>query len=248
MQLSEFLSRQRLCRILIQYPANMTGLLTTDENGEAIIDGENINIYFNEVYHLQEVEEPDGYGKVGFDYLITLTNDMALVDYVHYIYYSSDSMQIKNWPLEGLVVEKQVENATEEDLDRYYNFRISILKADGSVDTDYNEAHGDDVFENGTLEFELKSGEQKMFNGFEKGTKYKVEELLADDDGNVFTTTVSYDVYDEDGEVIEHATDSASSHSGELTQEDEVIVFTNTRSKTGSVVLSAAFRSAHHED
>ena len=148
--------------------------LTTDENGEAVIDGQNINIYFNEVYHLQEVEEAEDYGKIGFDYLITLTNDMSLVDYGHFIYYFSDSMQIKNWPLEGLVVEKQVESSEKDDLDRYYNFRVSILKEDGTVDPDYNEKNGDDQFENGVVEFELKNGQQKMFRlRRERSTKSK---------------------------------------------------------------------------
>ena len=212
--------------------------LTTDENGEAVIDGQNINIYFNEVYHLQEVEGPDDYGKIGFDYLVTLTNDMALVDYPHFIYYFSDSMQIKNWPLEGLVVEKQVRSKEKADLERYYNFRVSILKEDGTVDTDYNEKNGDDQFEDGVVEFELKNGEQKMFRGFERGTKYKVEEILTDEDGNRFTTTVSYDIFDEEGGVIEHKEKTGTSHSGELTQEDETIVFTNNCA-AGSAVLSA---------
>ena len=211
--------------------------LTTDENGEAFIDGNAINIYFNEVYHLQEVEEADGYGKIGFDYKVTLTNDMSLVDYPRFIYYFSDSMQIKNWPLEGLVVEKQVESDEQADLDRYYNFRLSILKDDGTVDKDYNEKNGDDQFENGIVEFELKSGEQKMFRGFEKGTKYKVEEILTDDEGNMFTTTVSYYIFDEEGDVVEHKTETGTSHSGELTQENETLVFTNTRSETGSLKI-----------
>ena len=66
--------------------------------------------YFNETYHVREIETVEDYGNIGFDYLVTLTNDMAHVDYGHYIYYYSDTMQIKNWPLEGLVVEKQVDS------------------------------------------------------------------------------------------------------------------------------------------
>ena len=41
-----------------------------------------------------------------------------------------------------------------------------------------------------------------MFWGFEKGTRYKVEEIDADG----FATTVTYSVYDEDGNVTEVST------------------------------------------
>ena len=102
----------------------------TDENGEIILDGNNHNFYFddqNVTYHIQEEEAPEDYGKISFDYLVTLTADMANVDYINHIYYFEDSMQIKNWPLEGLVVEKQVDSTDEADLDANYRFRISIL-------------------------------------------------------------------------------------------------------------------------
>ena len=104
--------------------------LETDENGEITFDGEDYTFYFNEVYHVQEVEPLPDYGNIGFDYYVTLTNDMAQVDYGHYVYYFSDSMQIKNKPLEGLVVEKQVESDEAADKERYYTFRISILNDD----------------------------------------------------------------------------------------------------------------------
>ena len=71
------------------------------------------------------------------------------------IYYYNDSMQIKNWPLEGLVVEKHVESTEDAHKEQYYRFRVSILKDDGSVNTEYNEKNGDDQFVNGSVEFEL---------------------------------------------------------------------------------------------
>ena len=212
-------------------------ILETAENGEITLDGEAYTFYFDECYHVQEVEAPEEYGSISFPYFVTLTNDMAKVDYQNYIYYYSDSMQIKNWPLEGLVVEKQVESDDEDDLDRYYKFRISILDEDGNVDTTYNSTNGDDTFVGGVAEFELKNKEQKMFWGFEKGTRYKVEEIFEDEEGNEFTTTVSYDVYDDEGKVIEHKTDTSTSHEGALTQDDEVLVFTNTRTETGSLKI-----------
>ena len=199
--------------------------LETDTNGEIVLDGAEYLFYFDELYHVQEIEAPPDYGSPGFDYLVTLTKDMALVDYGHYIYYFSDEMQIKNWPLEGLVVEKQVDSYDARDKERYYTFRVSILDSSGNVDTSYNGKNGDDTFVNGAVEFQIKDGEQKMFWGFLKGTRYKVEEL----DAEGFATTVTYNIFDEHGNVTETRTDKGVSHSGELTQEDEVIVFKNTK-------------------
>ena len=147
----------------------------------------------------------------------------------HYIYYYSDTMQIKNWPLEGLIVEKQVDSDDSTDKDQYYTFRISILNDNGEVNTEYNEENGDDQFEDGVVEFELKDREQKMFWGFEKGTRYKVEETFEGEEGNKFTTTVGYNVYDEDGNITEYKTETKTYHAGTLTQEDEVVVFTNMK-------------------
>lgn len=213
-------------------------ILTTDENGEIVLDGAQYDFYFGEVYHIQEVEAPDDYAPLGFDYLVTLTNDMAEVDYEHYVYYFSDSMQIKNWPLEGLVVEKLVESSDDADLDKSFKFRVSILDENGNVDTSYNEKNGDDDFVNGSFEFELKSGEQKMFWGFEKGTKYLVEEVLTDEQGREFTTTVSYNIYNEEGEEIETKEDEGTSHTGELTQNDELLLFKNKKESKGGLKLT----------
>ena len=212
-------------------------ILTSDENGEVLIDGDEFEIFYGEVYHLQEIEPLDGYGTISFDYLFTLVTDMAQIDYNHFVYYYSDSMQIKNWPLEGLVIEKNVESTEEADLEANYHFKISILDDSGGVDTSYNEKYGNDQFENGVFEFILKNREQKMFWGFERGTKYKVEEILTDEEGNEFTTTVRYDTFDEDGNVTGHITENGRSHTGELTQETETIVFTNKKESKGSLKI-----------
>ena len=211
-------------------------ILTTDKNGEICLDGETYKLYFDETYRVQEIEPPKDYGAVSFDYKVTLTDEMQNVIYGQYIYYYADSMQIKNYPLEGLVVEKQVESDLLADKDRYYTFRISILNDDDEVDTDYNEKIGDDQFENGVLEFQLKDKEQKMFRDFIKGTKYKVEEIFEDTETDEFAVSVSYSIYDEDGNIIERITEGGREHIGELTQEDEVIVFKNT--KKGDLTVS----------
>ena len=202
-------------------------VLETDENGEIVLDGDQYEIFFDECYHVQEVAPLPDYGTIGFDYLVTLTNKMEQVDYNHYVYYYSDSMQIKNWPLEGLVVEKKVESPDNSDKEQYYPFRISILKDDGTVDTSYNEKNGDDQFVNGVVTFELKDKEQKMFWGFQKGTRYKVEEI----DSKGLAVSVTYSVFDEEGTVTEIKTDTDTKHNGTLTQKDEVIVFTNAKTE-----------------
>ncbi|MBQ7536449.1 MAG: hypothetical protein IJT43_12645 [Stomatobaculum sp.] len=209
-------------------------ILETDKDGVIRLDGEEYDLYFGKKYHVQEIDPPENYGLIDFDYEVTLNNEMDLVDYEHFNYYYNDSMQIKNWPLEGLVIEKRVDSPDEEDVNRYYNFRISILKDDGSVDTDYNEANGDDKFTGGISEFRLKDRQQKMFRGFPKGTKYKVEEIL-DESSNGMETSVTYSIYDDDGNVADTETVSGTDHIGELTQEDELILFTNSRSRTGSI-------------
>ena len=202
-------------------------LLETDAKGEIILDGAEYQILFNEKYYVQEVAAPENYGTISFPYEVTLTNDMQQVNYNTgiWIYYYSDTMQIKNWPLEGLIVEKQVESTNNNDKEQYYKFRVSILNDDGTVNTEYNEKNGDDQFENGSVEFELKDKEQKMFWGFQKGTKYKVEEI----DSKGLAVSVTYKVYDADGNVTQTITNPSASHIGTLTQQNEIISFKNSR-------------------
>ena len=184
-------------------------------------------------HYLEEIEAPENYGTISFPYQITLTNDMAQVDYGHYIYYFSDTMQIKNWPLEGLIVEKQVDSDDAHDYDKYYTFRVSILNDDGSVNTDYNEKNGDDTFANGVVEFELKDKEQKMFWGFLKGTRYKVEELNTDG----YAVSVTYSIFDGDGNISQTITVPGTFHSGTLTQDDEIVIFKNSKHEHGSLKI-----------
>ena len=213
-------------------------ILTTNENGEIVLDGTQYTYYLNQtLYHVREIEAPSNYGNLSFDYKVRMTNNM---DEVHYagadsVYYFTDTVQIKNWPLEGLVVEKQVESDDEADHDQYYTFKVSILDEEGNVDTEYNEKNGDDQFVNGVVEFELKDKEQKMFWGFKKGTKYKVEEI----DSKGLATEVTYSVYGEDGSKTDTITETGKAHSGTFTQEDEVIIFKNSKTQqTGSLKIT----------
>ena len=206
-------------------------ILETDADGVLHIDGNEYEIFLGSTaetsvkYYLEEVEAPEGYGTLSFPYQFTLVDNIESVDYENFVYFFSDSFQIKNWPLEGLVVEKQVESPYDSDMTQYYSFKVSILNEDGTVNTGFNEKIGDDTFVNGVFEFVLKDNEQKMFWGFQKGTRYKVEEI----DSKGLTTSVTYSVYDEDGSVTEMKTDLGNTHTGSLTQENEVLIFKNTR-------------------
>ena len=83
----------------------------------------------------------------------------------------------------------------------------------------------------GSVEFELKDKEQKMFWGFHKGTKYLVEEI----DSKGLAVSVTYKVYDEDGNVKQTKTDQSASHTGTLMQQNEIISFTNAAENPVSV-------------
>ena len=227
-------------------------ILETDEKGEIILDGDVTEggytfwLYDAEtsptnIYHIKEIEAPDTYASINIDYIVKLTNDMDKIDYGKRIYYfDGDSMQIKNWPLEGLVVEKQVEGeVSDEDADKEFTFKISILNADESVNADFDSKIGSDQFTDGVFTFKLKAGQQHSFQGFAEGTKYKVEEILTDEEGNEYTTTVEYGVLDADGNLVSPTEDPAgTSHRGTTSTDDQMVRFTNKKTEqTGSLKL-----------
>ena len=152
-------------------------ILETDPDGIIHIDGAEIQIIIDHKYYLEEVEPPDGYGRISFPYQFTLVDDADEVDYPHYIYFYTDSLQIKNWPLEGLVVGKTIVSDNENDLKQRFTFNVSILDGEGNVDTAVNQKYGDMEFINGVATFELTNKEQLMAWDMPEGTKFKVEEL-----------------------------------------------------------------------
>ena len=103
--------------------------------------------------------------------------------------------------------------------------KTTKVEEDGTVNTNYNEGNDDYQFVNGIYEFQLKDGQQRMFGGFLKGTKYKVEEL----DAEGFITSITYTIYDEDGNVTQTNTNLGIEHIGTLTQAEELIIFTNSK-------------------
>ena len=225
--------------------------LTSDENGLIDIDGDKIKLFFAATaedsikYYLEEIEAPDDYLILDHPYEFTLVNNADNVDYEKYVYYFQDSFQVKNWPLSGLVVEKQVaprtgQQLTQEDLNKEFEFEVYILKEDGTVNTEYNEKNGDDQFVNGKVSFKLKHNQQKSFWGFVSGTKYKVVEK--DPDG--YTVRVTYtgvtSVDSETGEVTtQTGTEDSSEHTDMTYGKYSKVKFTNTASDNEPVPISA---------
>ncbi len=175
------------------YPLNKaTGedfvILQTDEDGVLSIDGgdTNLNIFPYRKYFVEELEAPEDYERLGHPYWFTLTDVMADVNYSSpfFIYYISDTFQIKNWPLEGLVIEKKVMSEDITELNRDFYFRVTILNADGLADTSYNE----DPFSGGVTTFSLKNNQQKSFYKLTSGTRFLVEEI--DEKGNLISNYV----------------------------------------------------------
>lgn len=195
-------------------------ILATDENGVLSIDGTKIKIYLGVKYYLEEVAPPDGYQNLPFQYQFTLVDNMDLVEYTQFVYYYSDSFQIKNWPLEGLVVEKSVESSDENDYTKDFSFEVSILTEDGSIDTSVNKTYGDMTFVEGVAAFTLKNGQQLSAKDMPPGTKFRVHEK--DTDG--YTVSVT------DGETTEENT----IYTGVTSVDYTLVTFTNTKNENPS--------------
>ena len=220
---------------------------TTNANGIAVIDGDTVDengvhpdLYFNVLYKLEEIEPLSDYNKLPDAYEYTFTNDASSVNHQgpDYIYYFNDTTHIENWPLEGLIVKKQVTN--EADNDKVFNFKITAWDDKNVL---LNGKNGDDTFVNGVVTFTLKAGQQKQFWGFKKGYTYKVEEILTDEEGQIYTTSVRHELFDidNDGNVTNRRmSDPAegTSYEGELTSGTyEHVEFTNERPLVGSLKL-----------
>lgn len=196
-------------------------ILTTDKDGVLAIDGKKMKIIIGVKYYLEEIAAPDGYQKLSFPYQFTLEDSMDEVNYGQYIYFYNDSFQIKNWPLEGLVIEKYVDSSASSDYTKSFTFEVSILTEGGAVDTNVNKTYGNMRFVNGIATVYLKDGEQASAWDMPPGTKFKVEEK--DADGYIVSTTVG------------ETTTEGSSYTGTTSTNYTKVSFTN---KKNSVDLS----------
>ena len=200
-------------------------ILTTDADGVLAIDGTKMRIVMGVKYYLEEIAAPDGYQILSTNpYQFTLVDDMDDVDYSHFVYFYHDTFQIKNYPLEGLVVGKTVESAEAADLTKEFTFEVSILKADDSVDTSVNQKYGDMTFENGVASFTLKHNQQLSAWNMPVGTKFKVEEKNAE--GFTVSTTVG------------ETTQDGTVRTGETSTDYTLVTFNNKKeNETGSLKI-----------
>ena len=209
-------------------------IIETDENGVLDISYEKygFSLVEDERYYLEELEAAPEYQIISFPYQFTLTQSMDQVDWDHYVYFNGETFQIKNWPLEGLVVEKIVdvpepEPEGESYKEQEYGFKVEILNDEGEVDTSVNQKYGDYDFVNGATTFTLKDKEQVSFWDMPKDTKFRVTET--DSKGLV--------VWVGEGETSEKSADGSYSGVTEGDGEYTLVTFTNKKPETGSLKL-----------
>lgn len=203
-------------------------ILTTNADGVLAIDGTKMRIVMGVKYYLEEIAAPDGYHILSTNpYQFKLVDDMDNVDYSQFVYFYDDTFQIKNYPLEGLVIGKTVESAEATDLTKEFTFEVSILKADGSVGTSVNKKYGDMTFENGVASFHLKHNQQLSAWNMPEGTKFKVEEKNAE--GFTVSTTVG------------ETTQDGTVRTGETSTDYTLVMFNNKKeSKVDFDILKVA--------
>ncbi len=176
-------------------------ILETDENGYIYIDQQTFNLYyydfgdnFNEddpstyiTYTLTEMEPPPGYEELGFSYTLSFTNDTEKISFGNnkYIYYRSGSMQIKNKPLEGLIVKKKTVSDQSGDKDK--KFRFTVTLDDDTINGTYGNVNAEGqydehavTFTNGVATFLLKDGEYKQAVGLPSGIGFTIVETEED--------------------------------------------------------------------
>ena len=90
---------------------NKAVTFTTDTNGEATIEGDMDNLGWTLVkgqkYYLKELVAPNGYKVIGYEPEFTIGDQP---DYSKWIYYSGDSIAVKNYPGTDLTVLKKWSN------------------------------------------------------------------------------------------------------------------------------------------
>ena len=158
-------------------------ILETDENGILDISYEKygFSLVEDEKYYLEEQEAAPDYQLITFPYQFKLTQNADEVDWDQYIYFNGETFQIKNWPLEGLVIEKIVDvEEPEPEGESYktkeYSFKLEILDQDGNVDTSVNTKYGKYDFVEGSTTFTLKDKQQALFKDMPKDTRFRVTE------------------------------------------------------------------------
>ena len=209
--------------------------IETDENGILDISYEKygFSLVEDEKYYLEELEAAPDYQIISFPYQFTLTQNAENVNWDNYVYFNGETFQIKNWPLEGLVIEKIVDvEEPEPEGESYktkeYSFKLEILDQDGNVDTSVNTKYGDYDFVEGSTTFTLKDKQQVSFWNMPKDTRFRVTE----------TDSQGLAAWVGEGETSEKSEDG--SYSGITKGEGEytLVTFTNKKQEVGSLTIS----------
>ena len=210
-------------------------ILETDENGILDISYEKygFSLVEDEKYYLEEQEAAPDYQLITFPYQFKLTQNADEVDWDQYIYFNGETFQIKNWPLEGLVIEKIVDvEEPEPEGESYktkeYSFKLEILDQDGNVDTSVNTKYGKYDFVEGSTTFTLKDKQQALFKDMPKDTRFRVTET--DSQGLV--------VWVGEGETSEKSEDGSYSGITKGGGEYTLVTFTNKKQDVGALKLT----------
>lgn len=224
-------------------------IYTSDDNGVVLIDGgdQNYKFYTDARYYIEELNPKEGYALIWPNpYSFKLSKEQ---NYDQFIYLYDDSMQIQNYHLQGLEIKKLVESDDAADQTRWFKFRVSVLDEQDNVDESFNQTissrNGDLTFTNGILEFEIRRDNQKSLWGLPAGTKFKVEELDGEGDGNSYSVTdytVTHQVVT-DGTTVEE-TSNGSEYSGVTGSEYTLVTFTNTLTEKTEVTATKAWSNA----
>lgn len=210
-------------------------ILETDENGILDISYEKygFSLVEDEKYYLEELEAAPDYQIISFPYQFTLTQNAENVNWDNYVYFNGETFQIKNWPLEGLVIEKIVDvEEPEPEGESYktkeYSFKLEILDQDGNVDTSVNTKYGKYDFVEGSTTFTLKDKQQALFKDMPKDTRFRVTET--DSQGLV--------VWVGEGETSEKSEDGSYSGITKGGGEYTLVTFTNKKQDVGALKLT----------
>lgn len=166
---------------------------TTGSDGTVIIEGtkdDKFTLIKGTEYVLKEVGAPTGYELAPTGYQFTI-GDQA--DYDHYIFVNGDTLKVSDQKKQGkITIRKIIENSTENDADREFKFKIMVYDSafkgehNDGVNFTVNEATGESA---GYVT--VKKGNTVTINGIPIGTQYKVEEVLTDEQKQMYQPQIS---------------------------------------------------------
>lgn len=120
-------------------------------------------------------------------------------DHATNVDHNKDTLTVSNTystPQYGSITLKKIvaeTNATEEDLNKTFHFKIEILTAQDATDQSFNGKHGDATFTKGEATIDLKHDQNATISNLPLGTKYKISETYEDqyDQENLYAQSVT---------------------------------------------------------